>query len=181
MFATETSYGLGADATNTRAVARLMAIKGREGWKTPPLVAADVSMVRTYVFLSKQLQMLANKFWPGPLTIVALVRPESRLCPDVIREGTVAIRVSSHTTARALSAGLGAPIVATSANRTGQESCYDIAYVHAQFDACLLQPDFYFDEGPLPHRSASTIVTEQDGVLVVLRKGEIDITTRYVA
>lgn len=185
VFPTETAYGLGADATNTRAVARLMAIKGREGWKTPPLIAANHEMVEKELMLSDQLQSYASKFWPGPLTIVAPVRPDSTLCAEVIREGTAAIRVSSEVMALELSMGLGTPIVATSANVAGEPTCYDAMSVHKQFDTRLLQPDLYLDVGVLPQRILSTIIAEQDGQVVVLRRGAIEISviddSSYVA
>src|SRR3989338_7039370 len=190
VFATETAYGLAADARNAHAVARLMAIKGREGWKTPPLVAADQAMVERFCLLSTRMKQLTQVHLPGPLTIVVPVRfvptpgvgtkpvptpgvGTECLALDVIREGTVAIRVSSHETASLLSELLGAPIVSTSANLTGGETCYDTACVHAQFDTRLLQPDFYLNEGLLPFQMPSTIVTEQNGSIVILRQGEI--------
>ena len=180
VFPTETAYGLGADATNPRAVARLMAIKGREGWKTPPLIAATQDMVERSVVLSDRLQAYAHHYWPGPLTIVAPMKQDTALCAEVIRENTVAIRVSSHPTARRLSEALGVPLVATSANVAGQPTCFTIADVHAQFDTNLLQPDLYLDVGPLEDRGLSTIISEQDGQMIVIRKGVIDIET-YVA
>ncbi len=173
VFPTETAYGLGADATNAQAVQRLMAIKGREGWKTPPLIAATRDMVEMSAQISDVLRPYADQFWPGPLTLVLPIKKTSPLCTDVIREGTIAVRVSSQEVAQELSRALGAMVVATSANRAGQETCYDIASVRAQFDAQLLQPDFYLDAGPLPPRPPSTIIAEQDGQVAVLRKGEI--------
>lgn len=210
VFPTETAYGLAADATNARAVERVMALKGREGWKTPPLIAADTAMVQTYCTLSPILADLAHQFWPGPLTVVCPAsRPASRpglevvegaqqsedlvfkarpwglrpwgLAEGVVREGKVAIRVSSHPTARALSRELGVPIVATSANVAGETECYDVASVKKQFATRPLQPDYYLDEGLLEKRLPSTIVAERDGKLVVLRQGEIEIPNTYVA
>lgn len=176
VFPTETAYGLGADATNERAVERLMAIKGREGWKTPPLIAADREMVEQYANLSPTMHRLADEYWPGPLTLVVPtpgVGQHRVLANGVVREGTIAVRVSSHKLVQELSRELGAPIVATSANVAGQPSCYDVASVRAQFATHLLQPDFYLDDGPLATQKPSTIVAEQDGELVVLRQGEI--------
>lgn len=179
VFPTETAYGLGVDATNERAVERLMAVKGREGWKTPPLIAADRQMVERFVVLSPVLERLADQFWPGALTIVAPAK--QGLVRGVVREGTVAIRVSSHPVARALSRELGAPIVATSANVAGKPTCYDVESVKRQFTSHLLQPDYYLDVEPLEHHRPSTIVAEQDDHLIVLRQGEIEIPPSYVA
>ncbi len=172
---TETVYGLAADATNTQAVERLLEMKGRENTKSPPLIAADIQMVEMHCEFSPAMRDLANQFWPGPLTLVLPVIEGSTLCPAAVRDGTVAIRVSSHPTARVLSKELGSPIVATSANLAGEKMCYDTASVHTQFDSRLLQPDFYLDEGLIEYHEASTIVTEQEGKLVVLRQGDIEI------
>ncbi|MBM5789973.1 threonylcarbamoyl-AMP synthase [Candidatus Parcubacteria bacterium] len=181
VFPTETAYGFGADATNERAVERLMAIKGREGWKTPPLIAADREMVERCVSLSAMFRDLADRFWPGPLTLVVPVFGKADLengrsfgwAKGVVRDGTVAIRVSSHPTAQELSRRLGVPIVATSANVAGQPTCWNVLSVQRQFVSRLLQPDFYLDDGPLPVRAPSTVVAEQNGHLAVLRPGSI--------
>jgi L-threonylcarbamoyladenylate synthase len=175
VFPTETVYGLAADATNARAVERVMAIKGREGWKTLPLIVADQEMFERYCVITPKLQELTRQFWPGQLTVVVCVKQDSKLASQVVRDGTVAIRVSSHPVARALSAQLGVPLVATSANVAGEPTCYDVASVTAQFSTRPLQPDFYLDAGSIETCPPSTIVAEQDGKIVVLRQGEINI------
>ncbi len=179
VFPTETAYGLGADATNAQAVARLMAIKGREAWKTPPLIAATQEMAEQFVKMSDRLQAYTHQCWPGPLTIVALVKKETTICLDVIREGTIAIRVSSHPIARLLSEALGVPLVATSANVAGQPTCFAVEDIRAQFDSRLLQPDFYLNVGSLQDRGLSTIISEQNDQIILIRKGMIEIP-RYV-
>lgn len=180
VFPTETSYGLGADATNAHAVARLMMVKGREIWKTPPLIAANLEMVCAHVQLSDLLLEYAKRYWPGPLTIVASVRPESTLASSVIREGTVAIRVSSHAVAQKLSDKIDGPIVATSANIAGEPSCYSVLEAQSQWTTQLLQPDFYFDAGVLAHQLPSTIICEQNGKIKILRQGTLNLKS-YVA
>jgi L-threonylcarbamoyladenylate synthase len=181
VFATETAYALGCDATSDRAVERLMEAKGREEGKTPPLIVADFDMVERYADLSDQLVSLARKYWPGPLTIVAPVRVGSGLSSRVVRDGTVAIRVSSRKTARELSRAINAPLVATSANVAGQSACYRVEDACAQFADRALLPDAYLDEGPLAVRRASTIVRELDGQIKVLRQGDINLNSSHVA
>ncbi|MBI5369661.1 threonylcarbamoyl-AMP synthase [Candidatus Uhrbacteria bacterium] len=183
VYPTETAYGLAADATNERAVERVRAIKGREAWKTPPLIVADKQMAERYVMLSSVLNKLVHELWPGPLTIVAPVSDFGRqeLAQGVIRDGTVALRVSSHKIASALSRELGKPIVATSANVAGEPTCFDIVCVRTQFASQLLQPDFFLDEGPLPECKPSTLIAECDGEVVILREGAIEIKYPYVA
>lgn len=175
VFPTETAYGLGCDACLSHAVEKVAHIKGRDVWKTPPLIAADLAMVERYVVLSDRLRRLAKRFWPGPLTIVAPVKEGTDLSPLVIREGTVAIRVSADPTARALSRAIGAPLVATSANSSGQDTCYRLEDVRAQLGTQLPQPDFFVDGNALEVRPTSTIICEKDGEIVVIRQGNIDV------
>lgn len=170
VFPTETSYGLAADATNARAVRRIFAIKGRTKEKSLPLIATDLRMVGKYAALSPILKRLVKKYWPGPLTVVASCR--GRLAPGVVREKTVAIRVSSHPIARALARRLGRPIVSTSANLSGRPACFSVTAVRKQLGDQL---DGYLDVGSLPRRCPSTIVAEKNGGIIVLRGGG----TRY--
>jgi L-threonylcarbamoyladenylate synthase len=189
VFPTETAYGLAADATNDRALERLAAIKHREVWKTPPLIVASRAMAERYAELTPALSDLVDKFWPGALTIVVRTKipplPEGglggvgvNLSEKVIRDSTIALRVSSNQTARALSKNLGAPITSTSANLAGGKECYRVEDARAQFASQILQPDYYLDVGPLEPHLPSTIVREVDGRMEVLRQGEIYVPTR---
>lgn len=175
VFPTETAYGLAADARNPRAVRRVFEIKGREPGKTPPLIAADRKMAEEYVEIAPALALLVEKHWPGPLTVVGKVG--KGLSSEVVRrDGTVAVRVSSSAVARALSKGLGAPIVATSANVSGLSACYSVRTFEKQRAAARHPaPDFVLDAGPLPYRKPSTIVTERKGKVVVLRHGSVSL------
>ena len=122
-FPTETVYGLGADATNGTAVARLYDAKGRPSFN--PLLAhvADAAAARALARFSAAAQRLASAFWPGPLT---LVLPKLADCPvaELATAGldTIAVRVPSHPLARAILLAFGRPVVAPSANRSGHVS-----------------------------------------------------------
>ena len=169
LFPTETSYGLAADATDVQAVRRVFEIKGRSLDKTVPLIAASFAMAEKYLRLSRSLRTLAKIYWPGALTIVAPVQSASLLASGVVRDGTIALRVSSHPLAQRLSQALGRPITATSANRSGEPACYSVpAFLRQQKS---LKPDAVLDAGTLPKRIPSTIVTEKDNQLIVLRQG----------
>ncbi|HBR80788.1 MAG: Translation factor SUA5 [Candidatus Uhrbacteria bacterium GW2011_GWE2_45_35] len=177
VFPTETAYGLAADATNEKAVRRVFAIKGREGEKTFPMIAASSKMVEKYAILSPNIKKIVKKYWPGPLTVVAPVRivivganGHSSIRSGTIRNGTVAIRVSSNPIAEELSRRLGRPIVSTSANLSGGPACYSVRAVKNQLGD---KPDFYFDVGRLPKRKPSTIITEKNGEVIILRVGSI--------
>lgn len=176
VFPTETAYGIAADATNSRAVEKVIEIKGRAREKALPLIVADRKMAEKYVSLSPIFDQLISNFWPGPLTVVSPIRKESILSSLVVQDNTVAVRVSSDPIAHELSARLGVPIVSTSANRAGEPACYDIDCVKKQFQTQQLQPDLYLYGGVLPKRLPSTIIKEENGQIVVLRQGEISIS-----
>jgi L-threonylcarbamoyladenylate synthase len=134
-FPTETVYGLGADATNPAAVARIFAAKGRPTFDPLIVHIADRSELPR-VFSSSALSdprvsALADAFWPGPLTIVALA---SAAIPELVRAGlpSVGVRLPAHETARALIRAAGIPIAAPSANLFGQLSPTSATHVAEQ-------------------------------------------------
>lgn len=170
---TETAYGLAVDATQAGAIEHLFAIKGRDHAKTPPLIVATKEMAEQFMVITPLLRTFVDQNWPGPLTIVGEAR-ESTLAAQVIREdGTIAVRVSSHPIAQALSLRLGVPIVATSANRSGESVCYSVSEIKEQFRYQTIQPDLYLDIGTIPCEAPSTIIKEDQGKIVVLRQGSI--------
>lgn len=131
-FATETVYGLGADARNARAVAAIFEAKGRPHFN--PLISHFDSAEAAFaeVVADPRAALLARHFWPGPLTLVLPRRPESRI--DLLAGAgldTLAIRVPSHPQARDLLRRAGIPIAAPSANRSGEVSPTTAAHVLA--------------------------------------------------
>jgi L-threonylcarbamoyladenylate synthase len=172
VFPTETAYGLAADATNPKAVARVFAIKGRSKEKSFPLIVADLKMAEKYGWFSPEIKKLVKKHWPGPLTVVLPLRRGVKLPSGAVRDGTIAVRVSSHPVARALSRWLGRPIVSTSANLSGQPICSSVSAVEKQLGD---RPDGYLDVGRLSRRKPSTIIMEKDGEIIVLRRGSIKV------
>jgi len=173
VYPTETCYGLGCDAKNTAAVEKVFAIKQREEGKSVLVVVSDIDMAKRFVSWTPTLQGLADKFWPGPLTVVVDVREEHTLAPGVVRDGTVAFRLTSHPLVRELCEKLNGPIVSTSANISGLESPYDTRSVIAMFEGKESAPDIIIDGGDLPFTSPSTIVRIIDDHVEVLRQGEI--------
>jgi len=135
-FATETSWGLGADASSDAALARLRAWKGREAAKPVSVLVADgADLARLGARLSPAAERLARAFWPGPLTLV--VRCDAKLADGVAGPGgAVGLRCSPHPVAGALAALAAArrlgPLTATSLNRAGAPDCR----TRAQAEAC---------------------------------------------
>jgi len=181
VFPTETAYGLGADARSTRALKKINALKGRSPEKTPPLIVASFAMAERYGLFSAALRGLCKQFWPGPLTLVVPARKGTDLSRSAIhRDGTIALRVSSHPVSQMLSRRLKAPIVATSANRSGEPPCYDVDCLREIFLSGK-EPSVILDGGKLRGEKPSTIVKEEDGKIIVLRQGAIRIPKMYVA
>jgi L-threonylcarbamoyladenylate synthase len=136
-FPTETVYGLGANAFDAPAVARIFEAKGRPTFD--PLIVhiadrADLARLFTEAALADpRIELLADAFWPGALTIVAAARPE---VPGLVRAGldTVGVRLPRHETALALIRAAGTPIAAPSANRFGRLSPTTADHVLEQLD-----------------------------------------------
>ena len=155
-FPTETVYGLGADATQGEAVARLYAAKGRPAFN--PLISHVTGLVaaRKLARLDADAERLAQAFWPGPLTLVLPKQPD---CPvsDLATAGldSIALRVPAQRTARALLEAFGKPVVAPSANRSGHVSPTDAGHVLADLRGRI---DLILDDGPCPVGVESTIV-----------------------
>jgi len=156
-FPTETVYGLGADAGNGEAIARLYAAKGRPAFN--PLIAhvADVEAARRLAVFDDAALLLAAAFWPGPLTLVLPKRPDCGVA-DLALAGldSVAVRVPAHPVAAALLKAFNGPVVAPSANRSGHVSPTDAAHVLADLRGRI---DMVIDAGPCAVGVESTIVS----------------------
>jgi len=156
-FPTETVYGLGADAGNGEAIARLYAAKGRPAFN--PLIAhvAGADAARTAGVFTGAAEKLATAFWPGPLTLVLAKQPDCRIA-DLALAGldTIAVRVPAHPVAHALLAAFGGPIVAPSANRSGHVSPTSATHVLADLRGRI---DLIVDAGPCKVGVESTIVS----------------------
>jgi len=169
-FPTETVYGLGADATNGQAVARLYEAKGRPAFN--PLIAHVVGLeaARLLARFSADAARLAETFWPGPLT---LVLPRTVACPvaDLATAGldSIAVRVPSHAVARAILEAFAKPVVAPSANRSGHVSPTAAAHVLADLGGRI---ELIVDGGATPVGVESTIVACLDEP-VMLRPGGV--------
>jgi L-threonylcarbamoyladenylate synthase len=155
-FPTETVYGLGADAANAAAIARLYQAKGRPAFN--PLIAhvGDLDAATRIGRFDARASALANAFWPGPLTLVV---PKAADCPvaELATAGleTVAIRVPAHAVARAILRAFEGAVVAPSANLSGHVSPTTAAHVSSDLDGRI---DLIIDGGPVEVGVESTIV-----------------------
>ena len=155
-FPTETVYGLGADATNGRAVARLYEAKGRPTFN--PLIAhvVDLKAAQKLAHFNAKALRLAKAFWPGPLT---LVLPKAAKCrvAELATAGldTIAVRIPDHKVARDILAAFGKPVVAPSANRSGHVSPTRAEHVQADLAGRI---DLIIDGGATPVGVELTII-----------------------
>lgn len=175
VYPTETCYGLGCDATNQSAVDKIFKIKKRDTRKPLLVVAHDPALMMQYVKWNSTLDDIANKYWPGPLTVVAPAVANCAL-PDGVKalDNTIAFRITEHPLASALSKELQRPLVSTSANIAALDNPYDIESVRAMFDNAEFQPDIIIDAGELPYLSPSTIIKISRGNEIhVIRQGSV--------
>jgi L-threonylcarbamoyladenylate synthase len=167
---TDTLYGLAADPFSSVGVARVFAVKGRAAERALPLIAADVEQVVHHLgVLPPAGRRLAERFWPGPLTLL-LAAPRG-LAPEVSGgTGKVGVRVPADEVARAVCAAAGRPITATSANVSGVPPTPDPDRVEQALGDRI---DLLLDTGTTPGGAASTIVDVTGTEPVLVRAGAI--------
>jgi L-threonylcarbamoyladenylate synthase len=171
-FPTETVYGLGANALNPYAVAKIFEVKNRPTFD--PLIV-HIAKIEWLEKLTKEIDdrafKLIEKFWPGPLT---LILPKSQIVPDIVTAGlpTVAIRMPSHPVALALIENSETPISAPSANRFGYISPTTAEHVEKQLGDKI---DLILDGGRCPIGVESTVLSLIDDEPTVLRPGGLPV------
>ncbi len=179
VYPTETAYGLGADATNARAVEHIFELKGRIHKKTVLVLMRDIEMVKEYAHINTEELKLMRAFWPGALTLVLRAKKQAyvRLARGVVaRDGAIAVRVSSNAVAAGLVKHLGRPLVSTSANRAGGSNTYSVQSVQKQLGARLRGasfPYYIYDAGRLPRCKPSTVARVYKEKIKILRQGDV--------
>ncbi len=170
---TETVYGLAADALNPIAVAKIFEAKERPRFDPLIVHLPDREWLEKVVDLPAQgrqlILKLADRFWPGPFTMVL---PKREIVPEIVTAGldTVAVRVSAHPVFSEIIRGFGKPLAAPSANRFGRVSPTTAQHV---LDDLKDQIPLIIDGGPTTHGIESTIVAICAGGIHVLRRGPI--------
>lgn len=174
---TETVYGLAADATDSEAVARIYAAKGRPSFNPLIIHVADLAMAERLGAFGQVERALVQAFWPGPLTLVV---PRRADCPVAALAtaglDTIALRVSAHRAMQALIAASGRPLAAPSANASGAISPTASVHVAASLAGRIA---LVIDDGPCAAGLESTIVRLAEGRLFMLRPGPV--TTAQLA
>lgn len=156
IYPTDTAYAIGCVYTQRSAIREIMRRKGRTDPKFT-IIASSLAQVEKYFRLTAAQRRLAKKYWPGPLSIVVSKR--------------YAVRVPNHPIARQLARRVGAPLLATSVNRSGQPAAFDLRHLPVVFrDVPRI------DIGRLPKVLPSTVVEIRRGQLIIHRAGPIQPT-----
>lgn len=168
---TETVYGLAADSTNPTAVAAIYEAKGRPSFNPLIVHVSDAQEAQRIADFGPYSKHLAEQHWPGPLTIVAPLRPGSGIA-SLVTAGlpTIALRVPDHRAMQALLRATGRPLAAPSANASGSISPTRAEHVLKSLGGKI---PLIVDDGPASGGLESTIVAESDGALRLLRRGPV--------
>lgn len=167
-YPTETFYGLGVDALNEEAVKKIYVIKKRDFSQPLLILIPHQDLLPLYVKdIPEDALMLIERFWPGPLTLVFLASPH---LPSILlgEANKIAIRVSSHPVAQALTKGLNSPITSTSANVSGAQSPFTSEEVSFQLGDKI---DLLIDGGRTPGEMPSTIIDVTISPPLLVREG----------
>jgi L-threonylcarbamoyladenylate synthase len=166
-FPTETVYGLGADAGNPQAVAKIFEVKARPRMDPVIIHVTDIAAAKRFGKFPRSADPLMRQFWPGPLTLIVERRSS---VPEIVTAGleTVAIRVPDHPAALALIAAAGCGIAAPSANPFGYVSPTEARHVAEQLGEAV---DMILDGGPCTIGVESTILSLRGPIPCVLRAG----------
>lgn len=171
---TDTCYGLAADIYSRKALKRLYQIKQMRFEKPVTFMVASLKQAMNYGVFNEQALALAEKYWPGALTLVLRRRDA---VPDHFNEytTTVGIRIPKDPFTFELIERLGKPVTTTSANLTGQPAAYSMEEIVDYFRRERIKPDLVVDAGKLENRLASTVVQILGNEIRVLRQGDINI------
>ncbi|UUR08881.1 L-threonylcarbamoyladenylate synthase [Sphingomonas glaciei] len=170
---TETVYGLAADATNARAVARIYEAKGRPSFNPLIVHIPNLASATRLGTFSSEARALAEQHWPGPLTVVVPLAPDSPVA-SLVTAGlpTIALRVPAHPAMRALLDASGRPLAAPSANASGRISPTRADHVLASLSGRIA---LVIDGGSSAHGLESTIVAFTGGLPRLLRPGPVEV------
>ncbi len=177
VFPTDTLYGLGADVFSLTALERLFSIKGRPADLALPVLVDSPDQVETVARFTNIGSRLAERFWPGPLS---LVLPKVHGLPDLVTGGrdTVAVRMPDHQAPLALAGQLQRPVTGTSANLSGGPDLHSLEALDEQLGGRV---DYIMRSGPPPRGTASTVVDVTGDSPQLLREGAISLESVLAA
>ncbi|CUR52485.1 putative yrdC domain protein [Nitrosotalea devaniterrae] len=166
-FPTDTVYGIGCDPRNQDAVNKVYTIKGRERTKNLPVLAYSKKDIEDIAFFDKISEKIADKFWPGPVTLILRIRDE-KIEKTLDLKGKIAVRVPNHPCILGL-LEKSRILVGTSANFSGQSSFSNSSELAEKFSGY----DLLLDGGQIANSCESTIVEVVGNELKIVREGKI--------
>ena len=173
VYPTETCYGLGGDATNPKALAKIMDYKKLRGSKPISVAVANKEMAKKYVEINEMAENIYTNYLPGPITVVSMSK--GKLVPPVVStQGAVGVRYPDYDFTLELIKAYGKPITATSANVSYRSAPYDIDRLIENLPKKSLKLiDLFLDAGTLPKNEPSTVLDTTMNQLSVLRQGKL--------
>ncbi len=178
VFPTETSYGLGCDATNQESVDKIFKIKKRSNSKSLLVVVDSIKEAKKYLKWSGVLEKISQRYWPGSLTVVSDSCLNNNLSVGVAGEdNTLALRVGEDDFLKEICHNLDYPLVATSANIAGEGNIYKFEEIKKVFDK---EDVVLVDGGNLQVVPSTTIIKIKDEKLTVLRQGSLKIDLKNI-
>lgn len=174
VYPTETCYGLGGDATNPKALKKIMAYKKLRGSKPISIAVADMEMAERYVEINDMAKNLYDNYLPGPITVISMGK--GNLVPPVASlQGAVGVRYPDYDFTLELIKEFGKPITATSANMSYKSPPYSIEQLVKDLPKKSMKLiDLFLDAGKLPQNQPSTVLDTTLNQLSVLRQGKIE-------
>lgn len=172
VFPTETVYGLGCDAKNEKAVARIYELKKRDN-KPLSIIVPDLATAKKYALFSPREEALARQYWPGPLTLILKKRTGTDLA-DGITLGTanIGIRIPAYPPLLDVMVETNKVLVATSVNNSGEKEYMTAEEIRQAFPKGI---DYIWEDDAALNGTASTVVFVKDEQPVIIRQGSIEI------
>jgi len=167
IFPTDTVYGIGGRANSSAVIKKVYKLKKRAKSKPLLILVSSISMAKRYVKINKKQELLLKKYWPGQVTVILA---DKGVLSIELSSGTnkIGIRLPNNKFLLKTIRGLGAPLIATSANISGQGSVLDVKDIK-------IKADFIVDGGELPKSKESTVIDLTGDKMGVLRQGVIKI------
>lgn len=170
VYPTETLYGLGADAFNESAIAKVQKIKKQDKNKPISVVVKDIRMARRIACIDLKVEKILNRIWPGPITVVLRKKD---IIPYILTGAgeTVAVRISDNKFISALFSKIDFPITATSANISGENNLLKPEEVVEKLGGEKTSPDLFINTGEIKNSLASTIIDLTAPTPKIIRMG----------
>jgi L-threonylcarbamoyladenylate synthase len=171
VYPTDTLYGIGVNALDTAALARLTGLKGREAGKPYSMLVPDTESMEQYGGMTDAARKLAEKFLPGALTLV--IPSKENVPKEMTLDGNVSFRIPDNAFTHALSMMSEFPVTSTSANLAGKPTPATIPEIIMQFGSRIKGIDLFIDDGPRAGGTPSTVILCVGDTPKILREGAI--------